>query len=683
MPLCPACGAQVPDADDVRFCARCGHELAPAAGGPPDRDPDPDPGAGEPPIPPLPSAPPTAGAGPDVPPVPTAPPSAAVPPGSVPPPAYAPTAVLASPGGEPSAAGRFLRRVVTGSWGSAAAAGAAPVLVLTAFVAVVTAVTGQTEPYAFVSWWTRARIVTGAMMQAFGGSLRITTREPAGDPGFSQYGTDGSDGSDGSSDFGTSDGSDGSDPFGSSGGSDGSSDFGGSDGSDGSSGFGSSDGTGDFGGSDGSSDFGGTDGSDGSSDFGDTGSGSGFDDPTGTGSFEYHQSGGSGSIELGGGPGTGSSGTVHQTLSMVPLSVTLLWIAVLWLALRALRRRGQAGPEAAVRVAVVAAAGALVLALVGQPSPGVAHISDRPFVVVPVAFLVSLVVALAVLAGPAWEGRLAARPGAAAALRVLRTALLALLLCALLAGVVVLIVALRYYSGVTGWGVFFVALLLPNAGTAGLDLGWGGPVRFKTGFAGRTVLSHGFGLSDLSKVWHGWAVVLAVGVGLVCALLIGALAVRRSRGRSERLAVAGVFTALFTGLAALSGLSMHGLAAGGVFGAGTGSAGSAAPELLKALLFGLLWSVGGVLVMSYAARLRRNRNGGPAWPVPPPVGGPRPAPAAAGTVPDGPPVVPAGTVPDRPSVPPQAPGPPAAGDTVMDLGLLQPDRPDRKPPRHL
>lgn len=683
MPLCPACGAQVPDADDVRFCARCGHELAPAAGGPPDRDPDPAPGAGEPPIPPRPSAPPTAGAGPDVPPAPTAPPSPAVPPGpvppgpvppdAVPPPAYAPAAVLTSPGGEPSAAGRFLRRVVTGAWGSAAAVGTAPVLTLAALVAVVTAVTGQTEPYAFVGWWTRARIVTGALMSAFGGSLRISTHEPADDPGFSQYGPDPFGSSDGS------DGSDGSDPFGSSDGSDGSSDFGGSDGT--------GDGSSDFGGSDGSSDFGS---SDGSSDFGD--SGSGFDAPTDSGGFSYHLSdgGGNGFDDGSGsgfsgisGSGGGSGGTVHQTLSIVPLSVTLLWIAVLWLALRALRRRGQTGPEAAVRVAVVAAAGALVAALLGQPSPGVAHISDRPFVVVPVAFLVSLVVALAVLAGPAWEGRLAARPGAAAALRVLRTALLALLLCALLAGIVVLIVALRYYSGVTGWGVFLVALLLPNAGTAGLDVGWGGPVRFKSGFAGRTVLSHGVGLSDLSKVWHGWAVVLAVGVGLVCALLIGTLAVRRSRGRAEQFAVAGAFTVLFTGLAALSGLSMRGMEVGGVFGAGTGSGSSAAPELLKALLFALLWSVGGVLVMSYAARIRGNRTSGPAWPVPPPIGGPRPAPGAAGTIADGPADVPAGTVPDKPSVPPQAPEPPAAGDTVMDLGLLQPDRPEQKPPRHL
>jgi len=92
----------------------------------------------------------------------------------------------------------------------------------------------------------------------------------------------------------------------------------------------------------------------------------------------------------GGGTGDGSS---TQTYSFVPLTVTVLWIGVLVLVLLALRKR-LTGPEAAVRVALVGAAGALVLALVGRPAVGEFDIGSGPVPVTVWTFLISLATAL-------------------------------------------------------------------------------------------------------------------------------------------------------------------------------------------------------------------------------------------------------------------------------------------------
>lgn len=114
-------------------------------------------------------------------------------------------------------------------------------------------------------------------------------------------------------------------------------------------------------------------------------------------------------------------------------------------------------------------------------------------------------------------------------------------------------------------------------------------------------------------MWNGWSTAAVVAGGVLCALLIGVLAVRRSRVRSEQFAVAGVFTALFTVLVALGGLSSNGSGGLGMMGGGHVTLGTSLPA---ALGFCLLWAFGGVLVGPYVARVLGVR--------PAPVGGPQP-----------------------------------------------------------
>lgn len=608
MSYCPACGNPVPDEADVRFCARCGRDLAPSAG------------AGA--VPPPPAAPPTVTA--YVPPQPGTPPgpgavpppqgetiASAVPPpwpGAVPP-QYAPTAVVAVPRTVPSPAAVVARRVFTGRWEWPAAVAAAPVLAVAALAVLIGAVTGHTVPHSGLGLTTRVRLALAALVQGLGGSLRVSQPLPSYDD---------TDNTGGTGDFGSS----GSNGF---------------DDSSGSNGFDDSSGSNGFDDSSGSS-------------FGD---GSDFTDSST--SFSTAHTGFT----------SGSGHTAHETVSVMPLSVTLLWIAVLWIGLRLLRKR-QAGPDAAVRVTLLATVGALVLALAGQPGVHGADVSSGPFLVVLVTFLITLVTSLAVLTGPGLGVRLAAHPDAAAAYRVLRTALLALTAAVLLAGAVAFVVACCYYDDLTGWGVTLAALMVPNLGVSALSMGWGGPLSVKdSGVVGGS-FHKSVGLGELSHVWHGWAVVLAVGVGLVAALLIGLLAVRRSRNRVEQFAVAGLFTALFVILVSFAGLSVdRSLGGASTGGASDGSRSSVSSSLPEALMFGLLWSVGGVLAAYALARAL-------GWRTPPAYGpgsggpgaGPQPAPPGA-----------PGTVP-----------PQAGAPAVLDLGIVQPDRlsgDDGRQPRHL
>jgi hypothetical protein len=395
--------------------------------------------------------------------------------------------------------------------------------------------------------------------------------------------------------------------------------------------------------------------------------------------------------------GLGDSGepiaahTIHSTTSILPWTVTVLWVVALVIGLRALRRRqaaadaasgtgtgggASAGAEAAVRVSLLAAVAALVLALVAQPSLGRVHVGTAPFLVALWTFLLTLATSLLVLCRPALDARLAPRPGLAAAFRALGTALAALLVTLSVAGTVVFVIAAAHHDAVTGWGVSAAALLLLNLGVSGLGLVWGAPFKMAESTYGQGAYHVTFGLSDLSRVWNGWQVAGAVAGGLACALAIGLLAAWRSRDRVEMFMAAAMFAVLFAVLAALSGASTGGNpAAQGPATLGGGDRVSMSTSVPEALAFALLWSLGGVAVGPYLWRAL----GGTPVPavVPGTYGGygtgvlyERPAAPPAPTATPGEP----GSVPPRQPLPQAAPPEPTGHETVHDLGIVQPDR---------
>jgi hypothetical protein len=407
------------------------------------------------------------------------------------------------------------------------------------------------------------------------------------------------------------------------------------------------------------------------------GSGDGFGDGSGFGSDGS-------AVMVSGGHDTG-----HSSLGMVPLTVTVLWVLVLVLVLRAMRRR-QSGPEAAVRVALLSGAATLVLALCAQPSLQGVHVGSAPALAALGSLALALVTAFVVLAGPGLAGWLAARPELVAGLRVLRTAAIAMAAVVGVAAAVVLCVALGHYDQVTGWGLVLYAFILPNAGVSALNLGWGGPIDLSDRSGGASMHTS-YDLGDLSHVWSGWAAVGAVAGGVVCALLIGVVAVRRSRGRAEQFAVAGVFTLAFVLLAWLSGV----VSDGGLVTTGSAGRASIGPSVSSALLFGLLWSFGGVFVAPYLARSLGVRGAALYGPG---AGAYGPGAGAYGAGPVAYPP-PAGGAPFGPALPEQrqagaaqaaaqeAAVPPPSAETVHDLGIVQPPRMNKpartdRPPDH-
>ncbi|MCZ4122216.1 zinc ribbon domain-containing protein [Streptomyces sp. H39-S7] len=297
------------------------------------------------------------------------------------------------------------------------------------------------------------------------------------------------------------------------------------------------------------------------------------------------------------------------TLSVVPLVVTVLWALALVLALRHLRRT-QTGAEAAIRVAVVCAVAALVLALFAQPdytvseenSGGRVEVSSGPFTVLLWAFVLSLLVGLFVLCRDRWDGPSATSPGLAAAARALRAAMLALGTGVALCAVIVLIV-LSYHSDEMNSGAWTgVTILVLNGGVSALGLAWGVPVEATR--SGTSYDTERFGLSDLDKFNNGWAVPGAVAAGVVCALILGLVAVRLCADRREQWLAAGFHAGLFVLLIALGGAEAD-------YTEGSRSVTVGAASLVpEALLFGLLWSFGGVLAVTFFLRVREGGQGG-------------------------------------------------------------------------
>lgn len=305
-------------------------------------------------------------------------------------------------------------------------------------------------------------------------------------------------------------------------------------------------------------------------------------------------------------PVLGSSAHETGSVSVVPLVVTVLWGLALVLALRHLRRT-QTGAEAAIRVAAVCTAGAVILALVAQPSFTAdtrrsygsgdrVDITSGPLTVLLWTFVLSLVVGLFVLCRDRLDGPLATSPGVAAATRALRAALLALGIGVAVCAAVVLIV-LGYHSDeldATSWLGY--ALLIVNAGVSALGLAWGVPA--EAGRSGSSDASQRFGLSDLGQFGDGWAVPGALAAGVVCALILGVVAVRRCADRREQWLAAGFHVVLFVLLIAVGGVRVE-------YAEGSRSATvEAASSVPEALLFGLLWAFGGVLAVTFIRIVR-------------------------------------------------------------------------------
>ncbi|MFH8471163.1 DUF6350 family protein [Streptomyces sp. NPDC018000] len=302
------------------------------------------------------------------------------------------------------------------------------------------------------------------------------------------------------------------------------------------------------------------------------------------------------------------------TLSLVPLTVTLLWVGALYLGPRAVRKRGE-GMEAAVRISLVSTAAVLVLGLFAQPEVAGVSVSSAPLLAALGALVISSLVTGGVLQRDASAQWLAARPVARTAVRAAGTAVRALgvvlLLCTMIG-----FIAYANADGVDGEAMLILLPLLPNTGLMVLGLGWGVPVEYdvrgQISYLG-SGLEHGsFGLSELGSELGGWATAGALATGVVCALTVGVLAARRSTDRREQATVGGLFLAMFLVLCAFSGVSAQ--LSGSIAEVGGQGTAELAPSMPDALLFGLLWVGGAVLVAPYLLRLLGRRTPTPTQP---------------------------------------------------------------------
>ncbi|OEJ94947.1 hypothetical protein [Streptomyces thermolilacinus] len=407
--------------------------------------------------------------------------------------------------------------------------------------------------------------------------------------------------------------------------------------------------------------------------------GGGFELRAVTPGFPYDDGDGSGFHS--GGYGYGSDAALAQggaELSLVPLTVTFLWTGALYLAARGLRARG-AGVDAAVRVALPAAGAVLLLGLFAQPEIAGVAVSASPVT----AALVALVLALAVTAGVLQRDDLArwlaARPGAFTAVRALGAATralgTALALCA--------VVGFLLYAGldgVDGTGLLLALTILPNLGAAVLGISWGAPLEYdlrgRFGLLGSGAEHGTVGLGEVGDEWGGGAVAGLLALGAVCALTAGLWAARRVAGRGGQALAGGLFLALYLLVTGASGVGMRLAGEAGAFG-GAGHF-EIAPSVPDALLFGLLWVAGGVLVAPYLLR-RKGGTGGPGGPGGPGWGGTTPpqVPPQQGH-PTTPPF-PAPTGPAAPG-PTHTPGSPPTGSAPTGPAPGSPQRPDAPPP---
>lgn len=382
------------------------------------------------------------------------------------------------------------------------------------------------------------------------------------------------------------------------------------------------------------------------------GFGGGFEVKAAGGSSPFGPDSGSGS---GSGSSSGSSGGIFgdsdidamgaASLSVVPLTVTLLWIGALYVGARMLRARG-AGLEAAVRLSLLVTGVVLVLGLFAQPEIAGVAVSSSPLLAALGALAISLAVTCGVLQRDDLAAWLAQRPAARSTVRALGTAVRALgavlALCSLVG-----FVAYANADDVDGTALLVALAILPNIGFAVLGLSWGVPVEYDVqgqfSAIGSSTEHGSFGLPEINDVWGGGAVAGALALGAVCALTLGVWAARRSADRREQL-LAGGFTLglvlLFTGA---SGVSVE--LAGGLADFGGQGTSEFAPSVPDALMFGLLWVGAATFLGPYVLRMMGQQAAVlPAVPVAPvPAYGPMAAPvtpAAPATPPATPPAAP-------------------------------------------
>ncbi|MEE1830600.1 zinc ribbon domain-containing protein [Streptomyces sp. SP17KL33] len=373
--------------------------------------------------------------------------------------------------------------------------------------------------------------------------------------------------------------------------------------------------------------------------------------------------------ESGGGDFSGDyrSAEAALTLTFVPLTVTVLFIGALFLAVRQLRTRlvtraayagagygggRTTGLEAAVRVTLLVTAAVLLLGLFAQPEVARVEASTSPWRAALGALLLTAVVSVGLLQRDDLAAWLAVRPGPRTLFRATGTAVRAMAIVLALCSLVTFVVLAANDEWQAEWEedlnpLLLVLLVLPNLAVHLLGLSWGASVQ---GEAGRTRYGddtsydssgdyglveaapygdyerESFGLSELGDAVNSWAVVGALTLGVVCALVLGVLAARRSSGRGEQLLAAGVFFGLFLLLAGVSGFGME-------------TSGSATAELstefavagqvdvgldiAEALLFGLLWIFVAAFLAPYLVQMTGARTAVIAPPVPPmPSNGP-------------------------------------------------------------
>ncbi|MEE4489712.1 hypothetical protein [Streptomyces sp. BE230] len=344
--------------------------------------------------------------------------------------------------------------------------------------------------------------------------------------------------------------------------------------------------------------------------------GSGGPNGSGYGSdYDYGSDYGSGGSDFGSDFGSLDPGTQGSyTLSLVPLTVTVLWIGALILGARAARRQG-GGLEAAVRISLVASAAVLLLGLFAQPEVADVEVSSSPVLAALGAFVMALLVTGGVLQRDAAAQWLAGRPGTQVLVRAAGSAVRAmgavLLLCSLI-GFVLYATA----DGVDGQALLIALPVLPNIGLHVLGLSWGAHIEYDIqgwlDFSGSGLRDRGFGLSGLEDEFGGWALTGALATGVVCALMVGLVAARRSAGRGEQATAGGLFLLLLLLLAGVGGVSS------GLTDRDDRGTAEFALNLPEVLLFGLLWVGGAVLVAPYLRRLTgRAEAVPPAYPAAP------------------------------------------------------------------
>ncbi|WP_190131244.1 hypothetical protein [Streptomyces mashuensis] len=284
------------------------------------------------------------------------------------------------------------------------------------------------------------------------------------------------------------------------------------------------------------------------------------------------------------------------SLSVLPLTITLLWAGALAVGARRLRRQpgpvtGGTGADAVVRIALLCGAGTLLLGFLGDLDLQVVKVSLSPFLAALCAALLAAAVSGAVL----YREALCARWGAGALMltRAWGTALRALGMMTALCALVVLIV---FACSDDADGSSFLTLLplLVNAGLVALGVSWGASSEVSTTSGEGRSTYDSFGLARLGEEAGGWAQAGAVVLGVVCAVLLAVTIARRSADRREQVLSGLFFLVVLCLLALVSGVEWE-MTAGTSFSyrtrTVTTSAGTNAGELL---LFGLLWTAGAV-----------------------------------------------------------------------------------------